>query len=128
MNVRVIAAANKDLRGLMRTGIFREDLYYRMAVVTIDLCAKTNGSWSMGPASVPIWGFVLDDGTCSAAAQLPGPVLGNERDAGGEPAERGSERAPIRRRSGLCGGREGHVSAAGLVRRGRPGRGGRRRG
>ena len=46
------------------------------AVVTIDLCAKTNGSWNMGPASVPIWGFVLDDGTCSAAAQLPGPVLG----------------------------------------------------
>ena len=46
------------------------------AAVTIDLCAKTNGAWDMGPAGVPIWGFVLDDGTCSAAAQLPGPVLG----------------------------------------------------
>jgi diguanylate cyclase (GGDEF)-like protein len=37
VNVRIIAAANRDLRTLMRGGVFREDLYYRMAVVTIDL-------------------------------------------------------------------------------------------
>jgi FtsP/CotA-like multicopper oxidase with cupredoxin domain len=46
------------------------------AVLSIDLCAQT-GSWDVvGGTTVPIWGFTLDDGSCGAAAQLPGPVLG----------------------------------------------------
>ena len=37
VEVRVIAATNKDLKDLMREGEFREDLYYRLNVVTINV-------------------------------------------------------------------------------------------
>jgi diguanylate cyclase (GGDEF)-like protein len=37
VDVRVISATNRDLKELMRRGQFREDLYYRLNVVAIDL-------------------------------------------------------------------------------------------
>ncbi|MBI5453908.1 MAG: PEP-CTERM-box response regulator transcription factor [Deltaproteobacteria bacterium] len=37
MDVRVIAATNRGVKKLISEGRFREDLYYRLAVVTIDL-------------------------------------------------------------------------------------------
>jgi DNA-binding NtrC family response regulator len=37
IDVRLIALANVDLKGAVRARVFRDDLYYRLAVVTIEL-------------------------------------------------------------------------------------------
>lgn len=37
VDVRIISASNKDLRDLVKSGEFREDLYYRLNVITINM-------------------------------------------------------------------------------------------
>src|SRR5206468_5142195 len=37
VDVRIIAATNVDLRQMVKEGKFREDLYYRLNVISIDL-------------------------------------------------------------------------------------------
>jgi len=36
-DIRIISATNRDIRDLIERGLFREDLYYRLSVVTIEL-------------------------------------------------------------------------------------------
>ena len=37
VKARLISATNKDLKGLVKAGSFRDDLYYRLKVIQIDL-------------------------------------------------------------------------------------------
>ena len=48
VDVRVIAATNRDLQDGIRNGVFREDLYYRIAVITIHLPALRDRTEDIG--------------------------------------------------------------------------------
>lgn len=37
VDVRVLAATNRDLRAMVQRGFFREDLYYRMSTITLEI-------------------------------------------------------------------------------------------
>ncbi len=63
VNVRIIAATNRDLEKEVREGRFREDLYYRINVLTIQIPPLRE---RIGDVELLIDKFLGDDWECSA--------------------------------------------------------------
>ena len=86
VNVRVIAATNRDLEAEVREGRFREDLYYRLATVTlqvpplrerpmdIPLLAQRLLEASQKVLAKTVTGFSTETLACIAAYRWPGNV------------------------------------------------------
>ena len=69
VQARVVSATNRNLWGLVRDGRFRRDLYYRLAVITLELAPLR-----AQPALVDH----LIDHFAGAANQMRSPALSSE--------------------------------------------------
>jgi DNA-binding NtrC family response regulator len=67
VNVRVVAATNKDLRLLVRQGSFREDLFYRLNVLPIELPPLRERSGDI----MPLLSFFLNKYAVENARKVP---------------------------------------------------------
>jgi DNA-binding NtrC family response regulator len=88
VNIRIIAATNKDLRQAVKAGLFREDLYFRLNVITLTLpplCERRGDIVALArffldrhtkDAKRP--GMTLTDGAMDALTRYPWP--GNIRE------------------------------------------------
>jgi DNA-binding NtrC family response regulator len=100
--VRVLSATNADLAGLIRTGGFREDLYYRLNVIEIALPPLTERRADILPLARHFLGVDLQLSEDAAAALLAHDWHGNVREL-----RNSIERAKLM-------ARDGRVSAADL--------------
>jgi len=87
INVRIIAATNRDLQPLIADGSFREDLYYRLAVVPIQLPPLRDRTGDVEPLARHFLRCAAQDGlparslTTGGAALLDAqPWRGNVRE------------------------------------------------
>ncbi len=81
MQARLVCATNRDLRGMAKRGLFREDLYYRLAVLPVELPPLR----SRVDDIVPIAEYWL--ARVAAAAALPSEpsTLGSSAEVGRGP-------------------------------------------
>jgi transcriptional regulator with PAS, ATPase and Fis domain len=100
--VRVLSATNSDLPSLIRSGSFREDLYYRLNVIEIALPPLTERRADILPLARHFLGVELQLSEDAAAALLAHDWHGNVREL-----RNSMERAKLMARDGI-------VSAADL--------------
>jgi two-component system response regulator HupR/HoxA len=86
VDVRVIAATNRDLEDDVRAGRFREDLYYRIAGMTLHMPPLRDRPMDIGPIAAALLergqagrrqrvkGFTAEAVACMAAYRWPGNV------------------------------------------------------
>ena len=94
--VRVLSATNADLPALIRTGTFREDLYYRLNVIEIALPPLTERRADILPLARHFLGVDLQLSEDAAAALLAHDWPGNVREL-----RNSMERAKLMARDGI---------------------------
>jgi two-component system response regulator AtoC len=71
VDVRVISATNQDLRARLRAGRFRADLYYRLAIVVLELPPLRERPEDIGPLAMRFLEEARREGHTRAATLAP---------------------------------------------------------